>query len=400
MLNRFVLATAILTLIVPLVHTTPLFDSVEEFSVTQGQDNWFYGYYDGDSAFPFTSSDFEEMPQAINGNQWIIHRGDPSGYWTSLYATGGHPNGPNSNYYRGTEHWTVRRWVSDMNGTISIEGNASKSSRIGDGTICKILVNDDTVYSKHIYGSEAGGVDYSIEVEIHVGDTLDFAIQPGANDLYDSTRFTAIGTRDSSVEQPEIAIEQPLNIDGCIEATSADETLISAYVGNFMDATNIVYYWSNSDGLSEIGPLFEFPLGVNQGTLVFLTVKDLLTDDEQASFMHVCTSDTTGPSIEILDPENGDFFNGNNLTLNVVILDAVDTNIVDYTVHVGSSAQCPVDPDSGYSSVKLFKPSPDSPETPTEITVTAKDASGNTSKAAVQVILQHDNRKKEKAGRK
>jgi opacity protein-like surface antigen len=389
--NRFILAVVALISIASVAHATTAFDSVEEFSVTQGQNNWFYGYYDGDSAFPFTSSDFEEMPQSINGNQWIIHRDDPSGYWTSLYSTGGHPNGPRSNYYLGTEHWAVRRWVSDLDGTISITGNIKKSSRIGDGTICNILVNDDAVYSKHIYGTEASGVDYSIDVEVHVGDTIDFAIQPGANDLFDSTLFTAIGTWASYLEPPEIAIEQPLNIDGCIEATSADETLISAYVGNFMDATNIVYYWSNSDGFSTTGPIFEFPLGVNQGTIVFLTVQDLLTDDEQSSFMQVCASDTTGPSIEILDPVNGDIFNGNNLTLNVIILDAVDTNIFDYTVHVGSSATCSVDPDSGYSSVRLFKPSS---EFPTEITVTAKDMSGNTSQTTVQVMLQHDNRKK------
>lgn len=394
MYKRLCLAVTALISIVPMIHAVTIFDSVVEFSVTQGQNNWFYGYYDGDSASPFTSSDFEEMPQSINGNQWIIHRGDPSGYWTSLYATGGHPNGPLSNYYRGTEHWAVRRWVSDMNGAISIKGNTSKSSRVGDGTICKILVNDDTVYSKHIYGNEAGGVDYSIEVEIHIGDTIDFAIQPGANDLYDTTLFSAIGTRDPSVGVPEIAIEQPLNIDGCVEATSLNETLISAYVGNFVDATNIVYNWSSSDGISEIGPSFDFPLSLNQSTIVFLTVKDLLTNDEQSSFMQVCASDTTGPSIEILDPVDGDFFNGNNLILNVIILDTVDTNIADYTVHVGNSTTCPVDPRSGYSSVHLFKPSACSAATPTDITVIAEDASGNTSQATVQVMLQHDNRKK------
>lgn len=396
MKNQLILAVVAFTSLVSFANATTIFDSATEFSVTQGQDSWFYGYYDGDSTIPFTASDFEEMPQSINGNSWIIHRGDPSGYWTSLSANGGHPNGPVGNYYRGTEHWTVRRWVSDMDGTISIKGNASKSSRIGDGTICKILVNDDLVYSKHINGTESGGVDYSIEVDLAVGDTIDFAIQPGANDLYDSTWFTAIGTQTSSIEVPEIAIEQPLNIDGCVEATSADETLISAYVGNFEDATNIVYYWSSTGGFTATGPIFEFPLGVNQGTIVFLTVQDLLTHDEQSSFMQVCTSDTTGPAIEILDPMNGDLFNGNNLTLNVIILDAVDTNIVDYTVHVGSSAKCSVDPSSGYSSVKLFKPSSDSTETPTEITVTAKDISGNMSQETVQVILQHDNRKKSK----
>jgi hypothetical protein len=394
MKNQFLLALLALISIIPFVNADPVFDSVNEFSVTQGENNWFYGYYDGDSASPFTSSDFEEFPQSINGNQWIIHRGDPSGYWTTISAAGGHPNGPNSNYYQGTEHWAVRRWVSDMDGTISIEGNTSKSSRIGDGTICKILVNDAIVYSKHIDGNEIDGVDYAIQVQVHVGDTLDFSIQSGANDLYDGTRFSAIGTRTSSVDVPEIAIEQSLNIDGCIEAISPEGSLISAYVGNFIDSTNLVYSWSIVEGVSTTGSTFDFPLGVNEKTLLFLTVKDLLTNDEQSSFMQVCTSDTTGPTIEILNPLNGDTINGNNLMLNVFIQDSVDTDIVDYTVHIGHSATYPVDPESGYSSIHLFKPSAGSAATETDLTVMAQDASGNTSKTHVQVMLQHDNRKK------
>ena len=394
--NRFFFAVTALISIVPFIGATTLFNSVDDFSVTQGENNWFYGYYDGDSASPFTSSDFEEMPKSINGNQWIIHRGDPSGYWTSLSAAGGHPNGPNSNYYRGTEHWAVRRWVSDMDGTISIEGNASKSNRIGDGTICKILINDTVVYSRHLYGNEIDGVDYAVEVEIHVGDTLDFSIQPGGNDLYDGTRFSAIGTRISSVDIPEIALEQPLNIDGCIEAVSPEGSLISAYVDNFIDSSHIVYSWSIAEGVSSTGASFEFPLGVNEKTILFLTVKDLQTNDEQSSFMQVCTSDTTGPAIEILHPVNGDRINGNNLMLNVFIEDIVDTNIVDYTVHLGHSATCPVDPQSGYSGIHLFKPSTGSAATSTDLIVTAQDASGNTSTTNVQVFLQHDNRKKQR----
>jgi len=171
-----------------------IFDSVAEFSGTQGQDSWHYGYYDGDSASPYTSSDFEEIPQFYNGTTWLIHRDDPSGYWTSLGANGGHPNGPVGNYYQDTEHWAVRRWVSETAGTLLIEGNISKSSTYGDGTINHVFINDTAVFSQYINGHESGGVDYSIQVDVNVGDIIDFAILPGANDLYDGTMFTAIGT--------------------------------------------------------------------------------------------------------------------------------------------------------------------------------------------------------------
>ena len=52
-----------------------------------------------------------------------------------------------------------------------------------------------------------------------------------------------------------------------------------------------------------------------------------------------------------------------------------------------------VDPDSGVSRVHLFKPAVGAEGTPTEITVTAQDASGNSSQATVEFMLQHDNRK-------
>ncbi len=285
----------------------------------------------------------------------------------------------------------MRRWLSDVKGTVSIAGNLSKNSTYGDGTVCKILVNDDAVYSQRVLGKEAGGIDYSIDVDINVGDTIDFAITPGANDLYDSTRFTAVGTLIPTVEPPVIAIEQPLNIDNCIEATSPDGAWVSAYVGNFIDETNLVYYWSNSAGTTTNGPVFDFQVGLNQSSIIFVTIKDLNTGAEASSFMEVRVSDTTGPHIEILSPIAGDHYNGNNLFLKVFIQDAVDVNISDYTVSMGSSAACAVDPDTGISSTHLFKPASGN-TVPTDITVTAQDASGNSSQATVQIMLQHDNR--------
>lgn len=391
MIQRRIFTALFLLTSVYFAQATVVFDSVAEYSTVQGSTNWYYGYYDGDSAEPYTTSDFEEFPQLTAGGGWIIHRGDPSGYWTSMGRYGGHPNGPVANYYQGTEHWTVRRWISDTAGTVLIEGYSSKSSSYGDGTICSITVNDSLVYSKRIYGTEGGAVDYSIQVDINVGDVIDFAIQPVHNDLYDSTRFTAVGTLLSTVDTPIIGIAQSLNIDDCIEATSPEGALVSAYVANFMDDTNLVYSWSTEAGQTGTGPAFDFQLGLNQSTIVFLTVTDRETGDEASSFELIRVSDTTGPQIEILDPVNGDWINSNSLFLNVCILDMVDMDIEDYSVSMGGSSICPLDTETGESRIHLLKPAPGG-TVPMDITVTAQDASGNTSQATVQVMLQHDNR--------
>ena len=42
-------------------------DSVAEFSGVQGQNNWYYGFYDGDGTNPFSSNDFELLAQYGGG---------------------------------------------------------------------------------------------------------------------------------------------------------------------------------------------------------------------------------------------------------------------------------------------------------------------------------------------
>ena len=273
-----------------------IFDSAEEFSGTQSQDNWYYGYYDGNSAFPFSSSDFEEMPVFTNNATWIIHRGDRSGYWTSLSANGGHPNGPVGNYYQGTEHWPVRRWVAEIDGTILIEGNLRKSSsRYGDGIIGHILLNDDVVFSQRIYGNDLTGVDYSIQVDVNVGDTIDFAIQPVSNDQYDSTYFTAIGTVINEItNEPPVANAGP-------DLIEYDEVIFDAYRSYDPDGTLVAYEWqivswSNPNQIiiktDEAFALENIPAGFYNATLTVTDDGGLSDSDEMTLAVkgpaHIC----------------------------------------------------------------------------------------------------------------
>jgi len=68
-------------------------DSVQEFSGTQAQDNWTYGYYSD----VFNPSGFQEMGNfspASLPNSWIVDFDEPSPiYWTMIDADGRHPNG-------------------------------------------------------------------------------------------------------------------------------------------------------------------------------------------------------------------------------------------------------------------------------------------------------------------
>ncbi|MCH8274672.1 MAG: PEP-CTERM sorting domain-containing protein [Armatimonadetes bacterium] len=158
-------------------------DSVAEYSSVQGQANWYYGY-----VAPATGPGFIEMTQFLSG-RWYVEDGT---YWTRLSDVSGHPNGPVSGGGRTpTEHWSVRRWISEVNGEINIAGTLAKENTGGgDGTMGLVLVDGVEVWSKALGPGDNIGVNYSVSAIVSTGDTIDFVIAPRATDWYDATTFT------------------------------------------------------------------------------------------------------------------------------------------------------------------------------------------------------------------
>jgi hypothetical protein len=234
--------------------------------------------------------------------------------------------------------------------------------------------------------SDFEGTSYSLSVSRLMWGSLS-SFDTGHGNFSDVT--FAIGTH----PPPSIDIITPLNAAGCVEATGPAGALVEASVGNFIDDPSIVYHWSTSTGAMTNGTNFVFELGINEAAIIFLTAEDTVSGETASSFKQVRVSDTTSPDITILSPDFGDAFAGNNLHLEVEIKDAADPDIKDYKVNIGSQASYPLNPETGNSRVKLSKPTPGAEPIATDITVTAEDASGNTSSATVQVMQQHDSRK-------
>lgn len=173
-----------------------LANSVSEFSGTQGQDNWYYGYYNGS----FTSDDFQQMTQYDN-DAWWVKKG---AYWSNLWNNGGHPNGnPSIGDRIPVNQWSVRRWISEVDGEIQIMGNLSKSNTVGvgiDGIIGSIFVNGLPIWSSYIAPHDGYGVNYNLSTTITKGSFVDWAIAPYGNDGSDGTNFTATINRNSDAE--------------------------------------------------------------------------------------------------------------------------------------------------------------------------------------------------------
>ena len=182
-------------------------DSRAEFSSEQGQDNWFYGYYDqltdvleGDAVYqaedfiPYLNDgtdiisqddgfgDWKEWENHWDGGEWdVLDNGVVAhGPWTSLTLEGGHP----AANAQGDEevHWTIRRWVSDVEGDVNISGLLNNTSASGDGTVGRILLDGEEVWSEVSNGTR---VDVDVNVTLTIGSVLDFAIDPDGAGNFD-----------------------------------------------------------------------------------------------------------------------------------------------------------------------------------------------------------------------
>jgi hypothetical protein len=166
---------------------TEIANSELDFSGVQGLNNWYYGYYDG----PFNSSDFQQMTQfnTDGSGGWQVQAGT---YWTGIGSMTAHGNGTNGNTTIPIEQWAVRRWVSEANGTIQIEGHLAKTGMGGNGVIGRIFVDGVEIWSQSIDGYDSTGINYQIETVVNLNSIVDFALDPReSNDYYDTTIFTA-----------------------------------------------------------------------------------------------------------------------------------------------------------------------------------------------------------------
>jgi len=103
-----------------------LADSVAEFSGTQGQDNWFYGYWNKqfDADGVYADADFVPFPN----NYWTGAVWDwPGTPLAMLTAQGGSPSANDGTLFL-PDLWAVRRYVNDYDGPVTITGTLGQSS--------------------------------------------------------------------------------------------------------------------------------------------------------------------------------------------------------------------------------------------------------------------------------
>lgn len=179
-------------------------DSVADWSFTgtQGEKNWYYGYYnktaDGDGIY--SPNEFTPFPRSGNpngvdnywtGTGWDWFNGNPP--WDEITQTGWHPNGINN----AAEHWVIRRWVSEVSGRITVDWTLAKVNLNGNGVTGRIMHNGNLLDSASIAGNNGAGVSRSLTItNVAAGDFIDYALDPngpgGSDDGSDGSAGTMV----------------------------------------------------------------------------------------------------------------------------------------------------------------------------------------------------------------
>ncbi len=157
---------------------------------TQGENGWYYGYYDQRADLEtrngtYQAADFIEFLNAGGpidpaSNHWDGVKWDladnvvlGTGPWTEISCGGAHPAGNGQG--EPSVHWAVRRWQSDFDGEVRIQGFFLNPGA-GDGVVGRVFVRDEEVFSRT---SDGAGVSFNVSAQVKPDDTMDFAI--GAN---------------------------------------------------------------------------------------------------------------------------------------------------------------------------------------------------------------------------
>jgi hypothetical protein len=175
-----------------------LADSVADFSLTQGELGWYYGY-DGGSLDTFalmTRKSVITQYVPVSKDIWDCWAND-SAHWTQIFRLGAHPNGTiTSTPGNALLQRAVRRWISTFAGDIVITGEVAKidvTVNGSNGVDASVYVDGKLAYSTPIGGEDGGGLIYQVMTTVLVGSTVDFVLDAHENDdHHDLTRFTSV----------------------------------------------------------------------------------------------------------------------------------------------------------------------------------------------------------------
>jgi len=134
---------------------------------------WGYGYGEFDAQSQRVKT-FERLPH-FTGEAWQGGKDWPDAKlgWAQVTAEGGHAGND-------LQHAAIRRWVSPVEGKVSIKGELKHEHKEGDGIVGRIVLSHSGVVGTwELHNSKA---DTKVEsLDVRKGDTIDFVVDYRAN---------------------------------------------------------------------------------------------------------------------------------------------------------------------------------------------------------------------------
>src|SRR5688572_17995757 len=169
-------------------HAAPIANSISDFSNVQGQNGWFYGFFNQgvDGSTPYTTGAFEEFTTygVVLPDVWgasAAQVGAQNNVYLGLGAATGHPTGLAPPDTQDRIIWAVRRYVNEVAGDIDIAINLRKENlnANGGGVTGRVFVDGVEIRSQFIAATDGTGLQTTLFVpNVAVNALIDFAIDP------------------------------------------------------------------------------------------------------------------------------------------------------------------------------------------------------------------------------
>ena len=155
-------------------------DSVADFSPTQGEKNWWYGFYDAADISDGKTNESDDLAfrmasPAEDSSSYFWS--DPRLPFLGIAREKIHPSKVGE-----TPVPAVRRWRSPESGTMVISGTVHRESDKGDGVRFDISVGGKIVKSQLVGGpGRAHSAAFALKQRVRKGSNIDFVVRPGAS---------------------------------------------------------------------------------------------------------------------------------------------------------------------------------------------------------------------------
>lgn len=153
-------------------------EASSDFSTTQGENDWWYLYWDGTS--------YSQMVYGINhwGNESWHDPIEKSATWRL--------SGSALTVHTAPSFDAALTWVAPYAGRFGITGNVRKAwDPHGDGVAVRILKESELLWHQVIEGDDQIGFDFNLETSLAAGERVYFVVNKNSTNLYDTTFLDA-----------------------------------------------------------------------------------------------------------------------------------------------------------------------------------------------------------------